>query len=333
MTTLNAATRVGRTIRTANPPLAWFAAAMVVVAVVAAVGYVVDPRILVGVPIWAKPLKFAISFAVYAVTLAWMISLLRRPRLRILARRTGIVLAIASAVEMVAIVGQVVRGQQSHFNETTPFNAAVYAVMGATVVVIFTCTMVVAVAVMLTPLADRAVTWAVRLGLGISLAGMAVGFLMVVPRAAQLQSNSRIVGAHGVGTPDGGPALPFLGWSTTGGDLRITHFIGMHALQALPLLALALTLLPASARLTTRTRVHIVFLAAGLYASVVAISLWQALRGQSVVHPDLLTVAAVCVVLASGAVAALLIGRSARRELRSTDHAAQRHLNPATTRS
>lgn len=122
---MTALTRTWRTIRAAHAPLAWFAAAMVVVGVVSAVGYVADPRVLVGAPIWAKPLKFAVSFALYAVTLAWMISLLQRPRLQTLGRRTGTVLAVASAVEMTAIVGQVVRGQQSHFNETTPFNAAV----------------------------------------------------------------------------------------------------------------------------------------------------------------------------------------------------------------
>ena len=84
--------------------------------------------------------------------------------------------------------------------------------------------------------------WALRLGLIIAMVGMGEGFLMTNPTAQQLagwQAGEAvtIAGAHSVGVPDGGPGLPVVNWSTTGGDLRIGHFVGMHALQVLPFLA------------------------------------------------------------------------------------------------
>ncbi len=95
-------------------PLILFSAAMVALAVVAAVGLVVDDRVLVGAPIWLKPLKFATSFAVYSATLAWMLSLLPRPSR--IAHWAATIIVITGVIEMVVIVGQVIRGRQSHFN-------------------------------------------------------------------------------------------------------------------------------------------------------------------------------------------------------------------------
>ena len=281
-------------------PLMWFAAAMVATGIVAAVGYVADDRRLAGVPIWTKPLLFSVSLSAYSLTLAWLMSRLRGPRAARLAHRAGTVIVVAATLEMVAIVGQVLRGRQSHFNIATGVDRAVYAGMGIAVGVLFAATVVVAVALCRDASGtDRVTLQAVRLAPVITLLGMAVGPLMIIPRPSQ--RGAALQGAHSVGTGDGGPSLPLTGWSTTGGDLRIPHFIGLHALQALPLLALVLTLAPVAARVTEAARVRLVTIGAATWTGVFGISLWQALRGQPVTAPDGWTLAGLAVVLLGSA--------------------------------
>ena len=55
-----------------HSPLLFLAALMAVTGLVSLIGLVVDPRELVGSPAWAKPLKFSISFVLYALTLSWL---------------------------------------------------------------------------------------------------------------------------------------------------------------------------------------------------------------------------------------------------------------------
>ena len=72
-----------------------------------------------------------------------------------------------------------------------------------------------------------------------------------------------------------------------GGDLRIPHFIGMHALQLLPLLAIGLGWLGRrwAPLADDRTRLRLVWVASAVYAATIAVVTFQALGGQSIVHP------------------------------------------------
>ncbi|MET7402790.1 hypothetical protein ABZS66_55855 [Dactylosporangium sp. NPDC005572] len=280
-------------------PLIVVAALMAALAIGTAAGIALDDRTLLGVPVWLKPFKFAVSIAIYSVTFAWLISLLDDRRKR-LGWWVGTVTAGTMLAEMVIIVGQAGRGHQSHFNNQTPLDATLYSVMGATIGIAWLCTAFLAVLLLIQRLPDRPAALAVRFGLLVGLGGMGVGFLMTLPTKAQLDSDSDIIGAHAVGVADGGAGIPLVNWSTTGGDLRAGHFIGMHALQALPLLAFGLVLLSRRfARLRAdRVRARLITVAGIAYAGLTVLITWQALRGQSIAHPDGLTLGAFGVLMA-----------------------------------
>lgn len=283
--------------------------AMAVLAVVATAGILVDPRVLIGVPIWLKPLKFAVSFVLYGTTLAWMLSLLPR-RSRVAEGAVTVIVAVA-VIEMAVIVGQVVRGQASHFNDSTPLNTALFATMGVAIMVLFLAHLVLGIVVLIRRIPDRVAATAVRWGLGLSLLGMLAAVPMALP--TRDPGIDGISGAHSVGVPDGGPGLPVLGWSTTGGDVRVGHFVGLHALQALPILAILLSRF--ATRLDDRTRARLLVVAGGAYGVLTVLLTWQALRGQPLLRPDAGTLAALATLLLAAATATGLVLARRRPEL------------------
>jgi hypothetical protein len=207
---------------------------------------------------------------------------------------------------MVLIVMQVLRNTTSHFNQATPFDATVFTVMGAVITGIWLLTAIVALLLARRRFAESPIVWGVRLGLIVGLLGMAVAFLMTQPTPVQgvmiaATGSSSIAGAHAVGVADGGPGLPIVGWSTEGGDLRVAHFVGLHGLQILSILGLVLTRF-GPARLPLRDRSRLVGVAAAFWIALTLLLTWQALRGQSLVAPDGLTL------LALGLLIALTVG-------------------------
>lgn len=300
-------------------PLMALAIASALGSVAAVIGLLADPRELVGAPIWAKALKFGLSILIYAVTWAWLIGQLQR--FRRTAWWAGTVIAVTLIVELAIIVLQIVRGHRSHFNNTNPFDEALWSIMGTAIMVLWLATLVAAIVLWFTPGRDLARTTAIRAGSVLSLVGLGLGFLMTMPTAAQLANSDGIIGAHTVGSADGGAGLPILGWSTEHGDLRIPHFIGMHALQLIPIALILIEL--ASRRVAAfrslRTRLGLVWTVTGVYTAVVALVTWQALRGQSIVAPDAVTLTAGAAILVAGAAGAVLSVASGRRELAAAD--------------
>jgi hypothetical protein len=310
MTTFNAA---ARRLWTASPPMTAGGLVMIVAFVLSAAGIVLSPAVITGVPAWLKPTKFAISSAIYLLTLAWIFTYLEAwPRLT---RIVGWTSAILVVFEVAVIDLQAARGVTSHFNTATALDAAIFAAMGLGILLVWLASIALTVAVFRQPFEDAALGWAIRLGLLITVLGSATGGVMVRPTDAQLiglrdGAGLKVSGAHTVGAPDGGPGLPGTGWSTRFGDVRVAHFVGLHGVQVLPLFVW----LRRRFRGTAPSRAG-VFVAAASYGSLWVILLWQALRGQSVVAPDGVTSAVLASWLAATIVAALAASMSTTKTI------------------
>jgi len=286
-------------------PLLVLTGVMAALAVVTAAGIFFDPRVLTGAPIWVKPFKFALSLGIYGLTIAWMLSVL--PRRSRVGEWAAVVIVAVAVIEEAIVVLQAARGTTSHYNEATPFDAALWKAMGISIMMLFVSHLIIAVAALRQKIQDRTIAYGMRLGLGLSLLGMLAAVPMVIPRGEP--EIDGVAGAHSVGVPDGGPGLPFLGWSTTGGDLRIGHFFGLHALQALPLLAFLLT----RSGLGDRVRARLLLVGGAAYGSLNVLLTWQALRGQPLLKPDSLTLSAWATLAVVTGIAAALVLRTAKR--------------------
>jgi hypothetical protein len=296
----------------ASPPVTAVGVLMAAVAVPSLAGVFIDPRVITGAPAWLKPLKFAISTAIYSLTLAWVFGYLTDwPRMR---RIVGWTTAMVFVLEVGIIDMQAARGTTSHFNVSTPLNQVLFMVMGTAIIIQTFVSVAVAVALWRQRFADRALGWALRFGMILTIAGALVGPLMTHPTSQQLadvRAGGRMttVGAHTVGARDGGPGVPLTGWSTEYGDLRVPHFIGLHGLQALAIAAVLLR----RWRRPEIVHVRVTLAVTASYASLFGLLLWQALRGESFVAPEAVTLTTLGAWAALTAIGLGWIARAPRR--------------------
>lgn len=284
-------TAAWRRLQTTDPLLTWTGVGMLAVLALTLVGLRLDPREIAGTPAWLKPAKFAASTAIYSFTLAWFLGYLTdRPRLR---RRASRITAAVFVLEVAIISLQAARGTTSHFNAATALDGLLFTVMGVGIVLQTIVMAVLVVALWRQRFDDAAFGWALRLGLLISVVGAFTGGLMTRPTADQVAEaretgRMTVAGAHTVGAPDGGPGLPVTGWSRDHGDLRVAHFVGLHAMQILPMAAL----LPVVRRRRAGEAARLVQVLGASYAGLFGLLLWQALRAQPLLAPDATTLIA-----------------------------------------
>ncbi len=282
----------------------------------------IDPKVITGANAWIKPLKFAISAPFYSFTITWLLTYIqgRRRLVQTIANAIGVIVLI----ETLLIVLQVLRNTSSHFNLSTPFNAAVFSIMATAITILALMNLATVILLCIQRLDNRLLATAIRFGALISFAGMMVAFLMTSgptpSQRADLEAGGKVttVGAHSVGIEDGGPGLPLVGWSAVGGDLRVPHFVGLHGLQLLPLLGFLLTRHSARRRYREGQRASFVWTAGLGYLGWVGILTWQALRGESIVTMDLQTGLAYLILIGSMAITlsiTLLSSSTARAEV------------------
>jgi len=305
-----------------NRPLAISSAITAILTLFFAVGIIADSRMVTGVPVWLKPLKFAISISVYCFTMLFFLSIIDTTK-RWKARLVNILswtIVVTFAAEWFSIIIQAFRGTTSHFNVATTFDGFLWGIMGVAILILWIANFIIAGLLMRQKFENKAFAWSLRLGIIITIIGMGLGYLMTSPTAIQMaawQAGEPVtsVGAHTVGVADGSAGLPLLNWSTEGGDLRIGHFIGMHALQVIPLLGFFLTRRRRKRTKDSESKVaqtkdtKLVFTLSLSYLAVVLLVTWQALRGQSIIAPDILTIGSFVGICFITAISVLIIQR------------------------
>ena len=208
--------------------LARYGLALLALSLVAVALQALDPRTLEsGVSVWVKPAKFLSSVGIFALTAAWLFGYVRPERRSSRPMRAVVFLiVVAGSFELGWISWQGANGLESHFNNDTAFYSVMYSLMGLFAVLLLGTTL---------PLA-----WEIgrRPALGLSRdfgAAVVVGMLLAFLLGGGLGGYMSAQPGHSVGVEGG--QLPVVGWNRTGGDLRIAHFLGIHAEQAIPLLA------------------------------------------------------------------------------------------------
>jgi hypothetical protein len=228
----------------------------------------VDATEVMGINVWVKPMKFMASIAIYLWTVAWFIAYLPGPKWALQLFAWGA--SATMVLESVCLWIQAARGTHSHFNNATEFDAAIFGAMGILILANGLLDLLLLFLFFQKRFdIPRVYLWSIRIGLGVFLLGGLEGMVMIANNG------------HAVGVADGGPGLPFLNWSVEGGDLRVAHMLGLHALQVIPLFGFAMARwLPTDSDFF---KILLLCVFALSYTLLLALAFWQAMNGQALV--------------------------------------------------
>ena len=166
-----------------------------------------------------KPTTFGLSFGVTLATTAWFLTFFAKNR--VLGWIAMNLLTVTISYEVFAVTLQRWRGVPSHFNNATPFDTVIFALMGTVVALIGVAIVGLTVWSFFPMRATPGLAWAIRLGMLLLLVAQYFG--------TQIIANGTTLLAEG--SP--GPFNIF----GEAGVMKLPHFFAMHAVQVLPILA------------------------------------------------------------------------------------------------
>jgi len=215
-------------LRKRQPTLATAAQIFLLGTLPCLVAMVLDPRTVNDISVWVKPTKFFVSLALYFATLAWFFGYL--PASAQLSRRGRYVVRAALAagvLEMAWLIAAAVMGVPSHFSRYSTAWAVAYNAAGGIALVLLSAIVVQGLMIA----RDRAVPLAPAFRRALVLAAWLSAAATLVTASTLSAGAGHWVG----GSPTDSNGLPLIGWSRSGGDLRVAHFFALHIHQALAL--------------------------------------------------------------------------------------------------
>jgi hypothetical protein len=256
-------------------PLYWVGLALLIISIPTLVLTLLDSRQLQGVSVWLKPFKFQISTGVYLLTLALFMVWLPAQALRTKKARYVVWGAVVSGLfEVGYITVQGSLGLASHYNLSSRFFANMYTLMGIGAVVLASASLVLGI--LIARRQDYELPAALKLAV---VLGLILTFVIGTGFGGYLSAQRAGHWVGGVLSDSGG--LPLVKWSRSGGDLRVAHFFGIHAIHFIPAFAFAIHLAGTKqmAQMTQTRAVKAVWIFAIAFTGFCTWTFVQALRG------------------------------------------------------
>jgi hypothetical protein len=211
-----------------NKILFWLGAIHLLIFIVLFVYSFFNEIEVLGINSMIKPMKFALSIWMYSWTMTLILNYVKDNRK---VKIYSCVAVICLGFEQIAITLQAFRGELSHFNTTNSFGIILFTLMGVFILIITLWTAYI------TYIFSRQKTYELNETIVLSIKFGLIFFVVFSLFGGYISS----LQGHTVGASDDGQGLWFLNWNTHFGDLRVSHFFGIHSLQLIPLFAIVIS--------------------------------------------------------------------------------------------